>query len=222
MLPRHLRASLLGASAVLALGLLAGCGGSDPAAAPDPAEVTTTAPATQTPAPTVTPAPTSTPATPGATDGPGDQVGDGDADQSAGPATAGGGVCGQLSADEVGALLGGTVTGSALGGVPGCTFTQADPRAYAATMTPAASMAAARDDAASAVEGDPENLSGVGTEAFVVTGTMFGGEQLQAIGAVHVGNRVVSVQLNQQKGLARAQVRDRLVALLKLVAREAG
>lgn len=206
---------------VVALGLAAGCGGNDPAAAPEPSETPTvtptTAPPTPTPSLTSTPTPTPTP-----DEEPDDQVGDGDADASTGPATAGGGICSELSADEVGAVLGGTVKGKALGDVPGCTFTMASARAYAATFTPAKSMAGAREEATSAVEGTPQTVAGIGTEAFVVTGTMFGGPDVQAAGAVRLGSRVISVTLNQEQGIAGAQVRDRLVALLRLVVSESG
>jgi hypothetical protein len=208
---------------VLLLGLAAGCGGTDPSTTPEPAEtphVTISTP-TPTPTPAVSPTPTPTPR-PTATPTQGDQGGNGDADETAGPATAGGGICGRLSAEEVGRVLGGTVKGKALGGLPGCSFTQADARAYAATLTPAKSMAAARDEATSAVEGTPQSVPGVGAEAFVVTGTMFGGEDVQAAGAVRVGTQVVSVALSQEKGLPAAQVRDRLVALLRLVVSQSG
>jgi hypothetical protein len=219
--PTHLRHSRVVALLVplLASGLLllTGCGGNTPAAVdtPSPTLTSTPTPTPSTPAPTPTPKPTPTKTVSG---------GNGDADEPTKPATAGGGICGKLSAAEVGGVLGGTVTGSALAGTTGCKFVQADRKAAAVTITDVAfganGMSAAKNDATSAVEGTPEDLSGIGTEAFVVTGTMFGGPDTQAAGAVHVGNRVISVVLEQHRGLSAAQVRDLVIHTLRLVVQQ--
>ena len=174
--------------------------------------------------PTKTPTGDSSP-TANASEDPGDQVGSGDAEGDDEPATKGGGVCGELTASEVGGVLGGTVKGSALpGGAGGCAFVQADAKAPAASVVDkafqASGMDTAKAEATSAVEGTPQDLSGIGSEAFVVTGTVFGGADIQAAGAVQVGSRVVSVTVTQQKGISRTVMRAKVVAMLKLVAAE--
>lgn len=206
------------------LGFTAACGSDDPAAEDTPSptvtpSVTSSATPTPTPKPTSTPTPTASP-----TEDPDDQVGDGDSEGDDSPATAGGGVCGELSSDEVGTVLAGTVTGSALGGTGGCKFVQADRKAPSATVIDkpfrAGGIDAAKNDATSSVEGTPEDLLGVGKEAFVVTGTVFGGTAIQGAGAVQVGSRLVSMTLTQEKGLSRARVRDLVISLLKLAVAE--
>ena len=67
--------------------------------------------------------------------------------------------------------------------------------------------------------GNPQNLSGVGSAAFVVTGSMFGGPDVNAAGAVQVGSRIISVYLVQRSGLPEAKVRSLEVDLLELVAK---
>jgi hypothetical protein len=215
------------ASATALVGLLSlgsACGGSDDAdegalgSTVDPSP-TTAAPAAPTPTATKTRKPratTSAPA-PTPTSGDGDSVGDDE------PFTAGGGVCGKLTASQVGAVIGDGVRGRGLAG-GGCSFDHADLKLPAATVKDAryAGMDAAKTEATSAVEGEPQNLSGIGTEAFVVTGTVFGGADVQGAGAVHVGSRTISVFVTQHKGMDQAAVRTMVVKLLQLVARQAG
>jgi hypothetical protein len=214
------------ASATALVGLLSlgsACGGSDDAdegalgSTVDPSP-TTAAPAAPTPTATKTRKPratTSAPA-PTPTSGDGDSVGDDE------PFTAGGGVCGKLTASQVGAVIGDGVRGRGLAG-GGCSFDHADLKLPAATVKDAryAGMDAAKTEATSAVEGEPQNLSGIGTEAFVVTGTVFGGPDVQGAGAVHVGSRTISVFVTQHKGMDQAAVRTMVVKLLQLVARQA-
>lgn len=215
-------ASATALAAVLSLG--SACGGSsvDPdegalGSTVDP-NPTTAAPATPTPAATTTKKPRATPSAPeqSPTSGDGDSVGDDE------PFTAGGGVCGKLTASQVGEVIGDGVRGRGLAG-GGCSFDHADLKLPAATVkdTRYAGMDAAKTEATSAVEGDPENLSGIGTEAFVVTGTVFGGPDVQGAGAVHVGSRTISVFVTQHKGMDRAAVRTMAVKMLQLVARKA-
>jgi len=203
-----------------ALSLASACGGSN---APDqgalgstvdpspttaaPATPTATASATRTRKP-----PATTPAA-SPTSGDGDSVGDNE------PFTAGGGVCGRLTASQVGTVVGAGVRGAGLPG-GGCEFDHADAHLPAATVKDVAyaGMDAAKSDATSAVEGDPEDLSGIGAGAFVVTGTIFGGAEIQGAGAVHVGSRTLSVFLVQHKALSASAVRDLVVRMLRLVA----
>lgn len=203
-----------------ALGVLPACGGSEV----DPDEGAlgstvsaspTTHPAKPSKKPKKSKKPKPTPTR--SEDGDGDSIGD-DA-----PVTAGGGVCAEISPSDVADVVGGEVKGSGLSG-GGCLFSQSDRRAPETTIKDEkyAGMDAAKTEATSAVEGDPENLAGIGRGAFVVTGTIFGGTDINGAGAVHVGSRTISVLVVQHKGLSRAKVRSLVVELLQLVARAAG
>jgi hypothetical protein len=209
-----------------ALWLTAGCGGqqadpADGAAAPTPDPTPTSL--TPTPTPTATtsapaPTPTRTPKASPSADG-----GDGDAQGDTAPSTAGGGVCSHLGAGQVGAILGVTVTGAAVPGETGCTFKQGGKRGLSVTVldkttAAAGGMEGAKTEANSAVEGDPQDVPGIGSAAFVVTGSMFGGPDVNAAGAVQVGGRIISVYLVQRTGLAESKVRGLELELLKLVA----
>lgn len=211
---------LIGSLAVAAITatLVAGCDKDAPEAAADPSTPLASSPAAATPSATHSAAPsakpTRKPTTPA--EGDGDSEGDGE------PAAAGGGICASLSEAEVGAVLGGEITGSAIPGNQGCSFNQTSPNAPAATVYDVAfadmtgGMDGAKDNATSAVEGDPVDLAGIGDAAFVVTGTSFGGTDLQGAGAVRVGGRLINIQLAQSEGLSRAKVRALVVNLLKL------
>lgn len=200
------------------LALASACGGTDPeATAPSASPAPTTPAATPTPTPTPSPTVTSTP-----TD---DLGGDGDAEGDDAPATAGGGVCQYVGAEEVGAVLGVTVTGSAIAGQTGCVFTQGGKRGTSITLldkstSAAGGMDGAKTEATSTVEGEPQDLSGIGTAAFVVTGTIFGGTEVQGAGAVQLGTRIISVSLVQHSALAGSKVRALVVDLLELVDHE--
>lgn len=191
-------------------------GPSPSAEASDPA---TPAPPGGTATPTQAPTSSPTPSEP-----PG---GNGDSESGDEPATAGGGICSDLEASDVGARLGGTVTGAGLR-PRGCEFKQSDPRAPAATFVESSfaaspgGMAGAKENATASVEGEPEDLSGVGEAAFVVTGTVFGGEDVQGAGAVKVGDRLIAVSLSQREGRTRAQVRALVISLLRLAVARAG
>ena len=150
--------------------------------------------------------------------------GDGDATDTKAPSTAGGGVCSHLSAEQVGAILGVPVRGSAVPGETGCTFEQGGRKGTSVTVldktaAEAGGMDGAKAEANSAVEGEPEDLSGIGAAAFLVTGSMFGGPDVNAAGAVQVGSRIVSVYLGQHTGIAEARVRTMETDLLRLVAK---
>jgi hypothetical protein len=220
------------ASVVVVAGSLslaaAGCGGGrvDPGAAgagSTDAPTATSSTPTPTQAPTqavtsVTPTPTQA-----ASPSPSAAGGDGDAQEHQAPSTAGGGVCGHLGASQVGAILGATVTGAAVPGETGCTFKQGGKKGTAVTVldkstSEAGGMAGAKTEANSAVEGDPQDVAGIGQAAFVVTGSMFGGPDVNAAGAVQVGTRIISVYLVQRSGLDEATVRRLEVDLLRLVA----
>lgn len=208
------------------LSTLAACGGSsvDPGdgalgSTVDPSP--TSAAPTPTQAPTRKPKPSKAPTTAAADDG-----GDGDAEGDGSPAVAGGGICRYVGAEEVGAVLGVAVSGSAVTGQTGCKFDQPGKTGMSVTVldksaAQAGGMDGAKTEANSAVEGTPRDLSGIGSGAFVVTGSMFGGPDFNAAGAVRIGNRIISVYLVQRSGLAESKVRTLEVNLLKLVAKEA-
>jgi hypothetical protein len=195
-------------------------------AAPTVGTTPTTATATPTPTATVTPTATRTPK-PAATPTPSSDGGDGDADEGTAPSTAGGGVCSHLGAEQVGAILGTVVRGAAVPGETGCTFEQGGKRGTSVTVldrstAQAGGMDGAKNEATSAVEGEPKDVPGIGTAAFVVTGAMFGGPDVQGAGAVQTGSRIISVFLEQRSGIGAGKVRTMETDLLRLVADAAG
>lgn len=205
------------------LGTATACGGSEdePGTGALGSTVDPTPTTASVPTPSITRTPTPTP-TPSSGD---DDGGDGDAEGDDAPATAGGGVCSDLGAEEVGAVLGVAVKGAGIPG-GGCRFDQGGKKGSSVTVldksnAEAGGIAGAKTEATSAVEGEPQDLTGIGSAAFVVTGTMFGGTDVQAAGAVRVGNRIISVFLVQRSAIPAAKVRALEVELLELVAREA-
>jgi hypothetical protein len=204
--------------------LLTGCAKAHPAASDQPAPstpATTTAPPTSAP-----PSPTRT-KKPKPTKKPTRTAGSGGAGGTDEPATAGGGICSDLDASEMGAVLAVTVTGSAIPG-GGCEFdphTDGDPSATVVETSFAATpggMDGAKTNATSSVEGNPVDLTGIGDAAFVVTGTAFGGPDIEGAGAVKVGDRLVNVNVSQSTGLTRARVKALVIAVLRLAAGKLG
>ncbi len=129
--------------------------------------------------------------------------------------------CDVLTADEVGAVLGGAVTAKEVPG-GGCGFDQDDPRAPSVGIL-AVSGAGGGFDASKqgvVVEGDPQDVPGVGDGAWMAIGTA-GGENLQGQGVVAVGDQLVNITLVQGDGLDRPAVASMTVALLTLVASKA-
>jgi hypothetical protein len=226
-------ARTLAAAAVAAtLWVAGGCGGSTSTPHQEAAPTISSTPATPAASATPTPTPTSTPTAtrtpkPSRTASATALGGDGDADETAAPSTAGGGVCSHLGADQVGAIIGATVRGAAVPGETGCTFSQGGQRGTTVTVLDrstekAGGMAGAKDEATSTVEGEPQDVAGIGSAAFVVTGSMFGGPDVQAAGAVQVGGRIISVFLEEHSGLSASKVSSLELELLKLVAAQAG
>lgn len=202
---------------------LTGCGAGD--SGPAAGATTPTTPVTSS-APSLSSSPTPTPTPtrkPKPTRKPTRTAGSGGSGGADLPATAGGGICSDLEAADVGADLAETVTGSALP-AGGCEFDpkrDGDPSAsfvetsYKATP---GGMDGAKTNATSSVEGDPVDLTGIGDAAFVVTGTAFGAPDIQGAGAVRVGDRLVNVMVSQSTGLTAARVKAIVVALLRLCA----
>jgi hypothetical protein len=116
---------------------------------------------------------------------------------------------------------------AAVPGETGCTFDQGGKRGTSVTVldrstAQAGGMDGAKNEATSAVEGEPQDVPGIGAAAFVVTGSMFGGSDVQAAGAVQTGSRIISVFLEQRSGIAAGKVRTMETDLLRLVADAAG
>lgn len=197
---RRSRWSVLSALCCAGALTLSGCGDD---AAPDDAAaaVTTTA---------VAPAPT-------------DQLTpDDDADPADDPATIDD-ICTVLTEEEVGAIVGATVTVEEQPG-GGCAFDQEDPRA----PTLAFATVDAGDDTdgtfnesrvgAFGVLTDPTvETPPVGAYAAVASGTI-GGDNQQGAGLVQVGTTIVQVTLVQGNGLDGATVRSLTTGALELAA----
>lgn len=203
---------------VCAVGTAAACGdgGDNPGTG---ATVATVGPTTSTPTPTPTP----TPSEPTPTH---DEGGDGDAEGDDQPATAGGGVCSDLSDLQVGDVLDVSVSGSGIPG-GGCEFKQGGTRGTTVTIrdrsvAEAGGLDGAKAEATSTVEGEPVDVAGLGSAAFVVTGTVFGGTDVQGAGAVQVDNRIISVFLVQRSGLPKEKVQSLETDLLELVEQARG
>ena len=134
--------------------------------------------------------------------------------------------CDAITAEEVGAILGATVT-SSVGPSGQCEYEQDDPRAMSAAVDAAVDVEGAggiegaKSGTTGALSGDAEDVSGVGDAAFVVVGKFAGGSNDQAQGVVAIKGQLVTVNITQASGLPAAQVHDAAVALLKLAASKA-
>ncbi|MEI5674636.1 MULTISPECIES: hypothetical protein [unclassified Nocardioides] len=136
-------------------------------------------------------------------------------------------VCSQVSAEDVGEVLGATVTTTEVPG-GGCSFHQEDPRAVSASLvaTPydegSGGMDGTRQGVTSLLDGaTAETLDGVGDDAFVAVGTALGGENQQGGGAVLLDGTTVQVSVLQAEDLPADDVRALTVDLLTLVGERA-
>lgn len=133
-------------------------------------------------------------------------------------------VCTQLTADEVGAILGGVVTAEDVPG-GGCNFSQDDPRAPSVAFNTSSESDAGGFETAtygvtSVIEGDKESVD-IGDQAIVVIGTALGGSNQQGGGLTQVGDSLVQVTLTQGTGLAAEQVKGLTTQLVQLAADKA-
>lgn len=133
-------------------------------------------------------------------------------------------ICATVTPEEIGAILGGPVTRKDVPG-GGCDFSQDDLRAPSATLVASSydEGTGGFDGAVTGIKGvlegtDDQAVEGIGTEAFIATGTAMGGENQQASGVVHVGDSLVQVTVVQGKGLPADQVRGLVRDLLALSA----
>ncbi|NRQ49303.1 hypothetical protein [Aeromicrobium stalagmiti] len=132
-------------------------------------------------------------------------------------------VCKEISADEVGQVLGATVT-SELGPFDACEYDQEDPRATSVAID-AQSLAelgggfeSYRAGTGSVLtDGETVDVPGVGDEAFITTGRFGDGENTQLQGAVSIGGQLISVNLTQASGIAGDVLVGQATELLKLV-----
>lgn len=133
-------------------------------------------------------------------------------------------ICAKVTPEEIAAILGGPVTRKDVPG-GGCDFSQDDPRAPSVGLAGSSydEGTGGFDGAVTGIKGvlegtDDQAVEGVGTEAFIATGTAMGGENQQASGVVHVGDSLVQVTVIQGKGLPADQVRGLARDLLALSA----
>ncbi|MET3960444.1 hypothetical protein ABIE44_000378 [Marmoricola sp. OAE513] len=132
-------------------------------------------------------------------------------------------VCTEITADEAGAIVGGTVTHEDVPG-GGCNFAQDDPRKPSVSFTATAyddangGFEAAITGVSGVLQGDGGGpVDGVGEEAYVKTGTT-GGENQQGGGLVRVGGTLVQVTYLQGDGQSADVVKEKVVAALTLAA----
>jgi hypothetical protein len=135
------------------------------------------------------------------------------------------GICGLITAEEMSGVLGGTVAAQEIPG-GGCNFAQtADPRAASAALNEttvndfAGGFEGTRTGVSTVVEGEVEDLEGVGDDAFVVVGSGAGGMGGSTIGAgaVLIGETVVQVTLLQAADLSEDDIKAMTVAVLELI-----
>jgi len=135
-------------------------------------------------------------------------------------------ICGVLTGEEVGAVLGGPVTMAEAGGV-GCVFSPEDPTAPSAVVNltaldeGAGGLEGVQAGITSAVEGEVEDLAGVGDEAFVVVGPVLGGSVNQGAGAVLLDATVAQVTVLQGQQLTEDEVKQLTVGMLELIGSKA-
>ncbi|KQV73949.1 hypothetical protein ASC61_02415 [Aeromicrobium sp. Root344] len=123
-------------------------------------------------------------------------------------------LCSTFTADELGAVVGATVTTETQPG-GGCGFKQEDPRAVSGSITAMPDDAGtggfegAQSGAAGAMDSPKVVMvDGVGTKAFLAFGTVFGGESLQTAGGTTDGKVIAIITLQQAKGLQQPALED--------------
>ena len=132
-------------------------------------------------------------------------------------------VCTVLTAEQVGAALGGTVTAEEIPG-GGCNFSNADdPRSPSAAFNQstvddvAGGFEGTRQGVTSIVEGEVQDLPDVGDDAFFVVGPALGSTSITGSGAVLLGDQVVQLTLLQSQELTEPEVGQLTIDVLTLV-----
>jgi hypothetical protein len=134
--------------------------------------------------------------------------------------------CSVLTVEDVGEVLGGAVTVEEIPG-GGCNFSLEDPKAPSAAIAQsvvddfAGGFDAMRAGVTSMIDGDVEDLDGVGDEAFVVASASLGGESVAGAGGVLLGGTMVQLTLLQSQDLSEDEVHQLTVDVLTLVASKA-
>ncbi len=136
-------------------------------------------------------------------------------------------VCGSISADEVGSIVGATFT-SKVGPFDACEYSQDDARAVSVAIDAQllADLGGGYDGfksgtTATLSDSQTVDLDNVGDQAFISTGTFAGGSNTQLQGAVVVGGQLISVNLTQGSGIEGSVLVDQATKLLTLVASKA-
>ncbi|MFI5429237.1 hypothetical protein [Aeromicrobium sp. UC242_57] len=135
--------------------------------------------------------------------------------------------CSEISADEVGTIIGATVT-SEVGPFDVCEYDQEDPRATSVAIDtqPEAELGGGFEvykSGSTSVLTDSQlhEIADIGDEAFAVTGRFGDGENTQLQAAALVDGVVITVNLTQASGLAADVLVDQATQLLRLAAAKA-
>lgn len=135
-------------------------------------------------------------------------------------------VCTKITTDDVGAIVGATVTMQKVPG-SGCNFTQDDPRAAGVTFNSSSSSTAnggyesAKSGLTSVIDGEAKDLDGVGEKAFMEAGPALGGSSIQGSGLVQVGPTLVQVTVIQSSEMSQEDVEALTKKLVELAAAKA-
>jgi hypothetical protein len=135
-------------------------------------------------------------------------------------------VCKVLGADEVGEILGAPV--ERVIAQKGCRFASPDDPDTASLgisqdeLTALGGIDGSKAGISSVVEGDVEDVPGVGDAAFVVIGPTFGGTTLTGGGAVALGSSLVQITVIPGPDATEDGVRTVTVDVLTLIAEKAG
>lgn len=132
-------------------------------------------------------------------------------------------VCGSLSVEAVSEALGGPLTVEEIPG-GGCNYFNAeDPRAMSAAINEstvddfAGGFEGTRTGVTAVVDGEVEDLDGVGDDAFLVVGNTTGGSSAAGAGAVLLGDTVVQVTVLQASDLSAEEVKAATTNVLTAV-----
>ena len=135
-------------------------------------------------------------------------------------------VCKVLGADEASEILGAPV--ERVIAEKGCRFASPDDPDTASLgisqdeLTALGGIDGSKAGISSVVEGDVEDVSGVGDAAFVVIGPTFGGATLTGGGAVALGSSLVQITVIPGPDATEDDVRTATVDMLTLIAEKAG
>jgi hypothetical protein len=135
-------------------------------------------------------------------------------------------VCKVLGAEDVGKILGAPV--ERVIGDKGCRFASPDDPDAASLgisqddLTALGGIDGSKAGIASVVEGEVEDLPGIGDGAFVVVGPTFGGSTLTGGGGVALGSSLVQITVIPGGDAGKDDVRATTVDVLTLIAEKAG